>query len=126
MKTLVFECCLFSRSLTEISSPTHSRTADAITSGSGRLFFRSVPGKARVVGSVSPYILKARIVGFKIPQKKVELSANFPQFFLLRTRKISHTDLIGLAWISHTAHRTQRVHIGKNISVIFSMINMEV
>ena len=59
-------------------------------------------------------------------RKKIELSANFPQFLLLRTRKISHTDLIGLAWISHTAHRTQRVHIGKNISVIFSMINMEV
>ena len=51
---------------------------------------------------------------------------NFPQFLLLRTRKISHTDLIGLAWISHTAHRTQSVHSGKNISVIFSMINMEV
>ena len=74
---------------------------------------------------LSSYILKERIVGFKIPQK-IELSANFPHFFLLRTRKISHTDLIGLAWISHTAHRTQRVHIGKNISVIFSMINMEV
>ena len=71
------------------------------------------------------YILKARIVGFKIPQK-IELFTNFPHFFLLRTRKISHTDLFGLAWISHTAHRTQRVHIGKNISVIFSMINMEV
>ena len=26
----------------------------------------------------------------------------------------------------HQAHRTQRVHIGKNISVIFSMIHMEV
>ena len=28
--------------------------------------------------------------------------------------------------MSDRAHRTRRVHIGKNISVIFSMINMEV
>ena len=62
---------------------------------------------------LKPYILKASPMAPRGPEK-IWTFRKFSAIFLLRTRKISHT------------HRTRRVFIGKNISVIFSMINMEV
>ena len=64
-------------------------------------------------------------LAFKILPQKVRKSPR--QYFATKVRKLRFQILkTEVCKSRHQAHRTKRVHIGKNISVIFSMINMEV